>query len=110
MPTACSARWLSVGGGPGGEGRARSAFIVCQDARPLAVVKLDRSRYARLMCGRFQSTTSPAELARLFTTTGPLPNTPPRYNAAPTQDLPIVLHGPGTGNRPLLPLRWGVIP
>jgi putative SOS response-associated peptidase YedK len=62
------------------------------------------------MCGRFQSTTSPAELARLFTTTGPLPNTTPRYNAAPTQDLPIVLHGPGTGKRRLVALRWGLIP
>src|SRR5258708_12906454 len=62
------------------------------------------------MCERFQSTTSPAELARLFTTTGPLPNTTPRYNAAPTQDLPIVLHGPGTGKRRLAALRWGLIP
>jgi putative SOS response-associated peptidase YedK len=94
----------------GWRGRARSAFIGGQDAWPLAVVKLDRSRYARLMCGRFQSTTSPADLARLFTTTGPLPNTTPRYNAAPTQDLPIVLHGPGTGKRRLVALRWGLIP
>jgi putative SOS response-associated peptidase YedK len=62
------------------------------------------------MCGRFQSTTSPAELARLFKTIGPLPNTTPRYNAAPRHDLPIVLHGPGTGQRRLVALRWGLIP
>src|SRR6266851_5359266 len=64
----------------------------------------------RAMCERFQSTTSPAELARLFKTIGSLPNTTPRYNAAPTQDLPIVLHGPGTGKRRLVALRWGLIP
>src|SRR5258707_13691344 len=64
----------------------------------------------RAMCGRFQSTTSPAELARLFKTIGPLPNTTPRYNAAPTHDRPIVLHGPGTGQRRLVALRWGLIP
>ena len=62
------------------------------------------------MCGRFQSTTSPAEFARLFKTIGPLPNTTPRYDAAPTHDLPIVLHGPGTGQRRLVALRWGLIP
>ena len=62
------------------------------------------------MCGRFQSTTSPAEFARLFKTIGPLPNTTPRYNAAPTHDLPIVLHDPGTGQRCLVALRWGLIP
>ena len=39
-------------------------------------------------CGRFQASTSPAELARWFKTTGPLPNVQQRYNAAPTQDLP----------------------
>ena len=62
------------------------------------------------MCGRFQATTSPAELARLFKTIGPLPNTAPRYNAAPTHDLPVVLRGPGTGQRRLVALRWGLIP
>jgi putative SOS response-associated peptidase YedK len=62
------------------------------------------------MCERFQATTLPAELARLFKTIGSLPNTTPRYNAAPTQDLPIVLHGPGTGKRSLVALRWGLIP
>jgi putative SOS response-associated peptidase YedK len=62
------------------------------------------------MCERFQATTSPAEIARLFKTTGPLPNARPRYNAAPKQNLPIVLRGPETGKRRLVALRWGLIP
>jgi putative SOS response-associated peptidase YedK len=42
------------------------------------------------MCGRYQASSSPAELARWFKTTGPGPNLQQRYNAAPTQDLPVV--------------------
>jgi putative SOS response-associated peptidase YedK len=62
------------------------------------------------MCGRFQASSSPAELARCFKTTGPLPNVQQRYNAAPGQHLPIVLCGPETGKRRLVTLRWGLIP
>src|SRR5260221_11296995 len=62
------------------------------------------------MCGRFQASSSPAELARWFNTTGPVPNVQQRYNAAPTQTLPIVLRGPETGKRRLAALRWGLIP
>jgi putative SOS response-associated peptidase YedK len=62
------------------------------------------------MCGRFQASNSPAELARWFKTTGPLPNVRQRYNAAPTQDLPVVLRDPKSGERRLEALRWGLIP
>src|SRR5260221_14792102 len=62
------------------------------------------------MCGRFQASSSPAELARWFNTTGPVPNVQQRYNAAPTQTLPIVLRGAETGKRGLAALRWGLIP
>ncbi len=62
------------------------------------------------MCGRFQASSSPAELARCFNTTGPVPNLQQRYNAAPGQHLPIVLRGPETGKRRLAALRWGLIP
>jgi putative SOS response-associated peptidase YedK len=57
-----------------------------------------------------QARSSPAELARWFNTTGPVPNLQQRYNAAPTQTLPIVLRGPETGKRRLVTLRWGLIP
>jgi putative SOS response-associated peptidase YedK len=62
------------------------------------------------MCGRFQASRSPAEIARWFKTTGPLPNAQPRYNAAPTQSLLTVLRDPESGERRLEVLRWGLIP
>jgi putative SOS response-associated peptidase YedK len=62
------------------------------------------------MCGRFQASSSPAELARWFKTTGPSPNVRQRYNAAPTHDLLVVLRDPESGERRLEPLRWGLIP
>ena len=62
------------------------------------------------MCGRFQASRSPGEVARWFKTTGPLPNAQPRYNAAPTQSLMTVLCDPESGERRLETLRWGLIP
>jgi len=62
------------------------------------------------MCGRFQASTAAEEIARWFKTAGPLPNTQPRYNAAPTQSLPIVLRDRDSGERRLETLRWGLIP
>jgi putative SOS response-associated peptidase YedK len=62
------------------------------------------------MCGRFQASSSPAELARWFKTTGAVPNVRQRYNAAPTQDLPVVLRDPESAERRLEALRWGLIP
>ncbi len=62
------------------------------------------------MCGRFQPSSSAAEIARWFKTTGPAPNLQQRYNAAPTQDLPVVLRDPKSGERRLEALRWGLIP
>jgi putative SOS response-associated peptidase YedK len=37
-------------------------------------------------------------------------NTRPRYNAAPTQSLPVVLRDRESGARRLETLRWGLIP
>jgi len=36
------------------------------------------------MCGRFQASRAPAEVARWFKTIGPPPNLRQRYNAAPS--------------------------
>lgn len=65
------------------------------------------------MCGRFVQLTPPAALAALFgvdPTLAPLPNVPPRYNAAPTQNLMVVRRNPETGRRHLDLLRWGLVP
>ena len=61
------------------------------------------------MCGRY-SITSPVEaLARLFRFAGPLPNLPPRYNVAPTQQVPIVRRAPANGERELAQVRRGLM-
>ena len=42
------------------------------------------------MCGRYSVTTPVEALVRLFRFAGPLPNLPPRYNVAATQQVPIM--------------------
>jgi putative SOS response-associated peptidase YedK len=53
-------------------------------------------------------TTPPEAMRRLFNTQGQLPNFPPRYNVAPTQEVPVVLTE--RGQRTLAMLRWGLVP
>lgn len=60
------------------------------------------------MCGRILLTTPVAELARLFGFTG-RPNLSPRWNAAPTQDVPVVRQGED-GRPQLALLRWSLVP
>ncbi|HYH36733.1 MAG TPA: SOS response-associated peptidase [Azospirillum sp.] len=62
------------------------------------------------MCGRYYISTDADQLARKFGVTGPLPNVEARYNAAPTQSLPVIRRNPETGERVLSLLRWGLIP
>ena len=62
-----------------------------------------------LMCGRYSLTTPAEAMTRLFGVTLPLPNFPPRYNIAPTQDAPVVRAAAG-GGREFALLRWGLVP
>ncbi|WP_135467875.1 SOS response-associated peptidase [Crenalkalicoccus roseus] len=62
------------------------------------------------MCGRYALYRSPAALARHFGTANPVPNHPPSWNVAPTQDALVVRRHPETGLRHLGPLRWGLVP
>jgi putative SOS response-associated peptidase YedK len=62
------------------------------------------------MCGRFVQKTPLGEIQVLFETANPVPNAPPRYNAAPTQDLAVVRFNPQTRQRALDLLRWGLVP
>jgi putative SOS response-associated peptidase YedK len=75
-----------------------------------AVVKRRCGSYRERMCGRFIISKFPADVARWFGTTGPLPNSRPRYNAAPTQDVAVVRFNPETKERTLDTLRWGLVP
>jgi putative SOS response-associated peptidase YedK len=62
------------------------------------------------MCGRIVQKTPLGEIQVLFETAGPVPNLPPRYNAAPTDNLAVVRFNPRTRARALDLLRWGLVP
>lgn len=62
------------------------------------------------MCGRFLNRTPASETARLFGTTNPVPNFPPRYNLAPSEGVLAVRFNPDDGRRHLDVMRWGLIP
>ena len=62
------------------------------------------------MCGRYSITTPAEAMRRVFRFSGPLPNLPPRYNVAPTQQVPIVRRARNDGERELAQVRWGLIP
>lgn len=59
------------------------------------------------MCGRYTITESPDELAARFRAALAGVGFAPRYNAAPTQMLPVVIDEDG---RRLALMRWGLIP
>jgi putative SOS response-associated peptidase YedK len=58
------------------------------------------------MCGRYTISTDPARLAERFQAEVPPQLTTPRFNAAPTQLLPVVLDA----DHSMQLLRWGLIP
>jgi putative SOS response-associated peptidase YedK len=61
------------------------------------------------MCGRYMLT-SPVEALRQLFMFEQRPNLMPRYNIAPTQDVPIVrLTRDGTASN-LIIVRWGPVP
>lgn len=59
------------------------------------------------MCGRFTLHTDSAVVAEQFALND-VPNIPPRYNIAPTQQVATV-HQADTG-RAFVPMRWGLVP
>lgn len=60
------------------------------------------------MCGRYTLRTPPREWATLFDLSD-LPDLAPRYNIAPTQQVPIVRQILGLGRQWTL-ARWGLVP
>lgn len=60
------------------------------------------------MCGRYELHTNPAAIALAFGLAWP-PEIHPRYNIAPTQQVPIVRVN-AAGERELVQMRWGMVP
>jgi putative SOS response-associated peptidase YedK len=59
------------------------------------------------MCGRFTLRTGSAALAEQFQLAD-IPDLPPRYNIAPTQEVAVIRHTNGSNTAALL--RWGLVP
>jgi putative SOS response-associated peptidase YedK len=62
------------------------------------------------VCGRYWLVTPADVLASRFRLRGELPPVLPRWNAAPSQELPVVRWDAATGARVLEPMRWGLVP
>lgn len=60
------------------------------------------------MCGRYELSSHPTAIALAFGLPHP-PDIRPRYNIAPTQQVPIVRHN-AAGERELVQVRWGLVP
>jgi putative SOS response-associated peptidase YedK len=71
------------------------------------------SHYVAIMCGRVIQSSAPIRLAiveGLNVRDSRVHNYPPRWNAAPRQDLLVIRHNYRAGQVSLDPLRWGLIP
>ncbi len=63
------------------------------------------------MCGRYDNLIAREAYRALFAAERlPASNFPPRYNIAPTDQIPIVRVDPCDGTRELAMVRWGLIP
>jgi len=62
------------------------------------------------MCGRYFQQRSSGDMARHFNLAAAIPNLPPSFNRAPTQDGLVLRRHPETGARHLDALRWGLVP
>jgi putative SOS response-associated peptidase YedK len=63
------------------------------------------------MCGRYNNLIPREAYAGLFKATRvSRSNFPPRYNVAPTDQIPIVRIDPRDGMREVVMARWGLIP
>jgi putative SOS response-associated peptidase YedK len=60
------------------------------------------------MCGRFEATFQYRDLMALWNLRGDLPEFGPRYNIAPSQDVPVIVRSEDRNE--LKPMRWGLVP
>jgi len=64
------------------------------------------------MCGRARLSSDVSEIKLVFSISPerPTPNIPANWNAAPTEDLPIVRYDARAAERSLEAMRWGLVP
>lgn len=64
------------------------------------------------MCGRARLSSDVSEIKLVFAIPPhrPTPNIAANWNAAPTEDLPVVRYDAKAGERSLDPMRWGLVP
>jgi putative SOS response-associated peptidase YedK len=60
------------------------------------------------MCGRFGATFSYRDIKIRWNLYGELSGFAPRYNIAPSQDVPVIMRNQGRNE--LKPMRWGLVP
>lgn len=60
------------------------------------------------MCGRYTLTVEKDELSQRFGILNVVPDYRPRYNAAPSQYMPVIV--PSTGGKSLVMMKWGLVP
>ena len=65
-----------------------------------------------MMCGRARLSSDVSEIKLVFSIPRqlPTPNIPANWNAAPTEDLPVVRYDTKAGERSLDVMRWGLVP
>src|SRR6202023_503721 len=92
-------------------------------AKPAGIVKGRRATTRALpasarrgtlavMCGRARLSSDVSEIKLVFSISPerPTPNIPANWNAAPTEDLPVVRYDARAGQRSLDVMRWGLVP
>jgi putative SOS response-associated peptidase YedK len=64
------------------------------------------------MCGRARLSSDVSEIKLVFSIPPErsTPNIPANWNAAPTEDLPVVRYDARAGERSLDVMRWGLVP
>ena len=64
------------------------------------------------MCGRARLSSDVSEIKLVFSIPPerPTPNVPANWNAAPTEDLPVVRYDARAKQRSLDVMRWGLVP
>jgi putative SOS response-associated peptidase YedK len=61
-----------------------------------------------IMCGRFGATFQYRDIKVLWNLHGDFPGFFPRYNIAPSQDVPVILRNEDRNE--LKPMSWGLVP